>query len=54
MAHVEIETTDDWTYGRTVCDIYGSMKRVANVHVGYTLDVTRFWEMVIGTLLTYE
>lgn len=54
MAHVEIETTGHWTYGRTVCDIYGSMKRAANVHVGYTLDVTRFWAMVIDTLLTYE
>jgi inosine-uridine nucleoside N-ribohydrolase len=54
IAHVAIETTGDWTYGRTVCDIYGSMKRVANAHVGYTLDVTRFWAMVIDTLLTYD
>ena len=54
MAHVEIETTGDWTYGRTVCDIYGSMPHAANVHIGYSLDVTRFWAMVIGTLLTYE
>jgi inosine-uridine nucleoside N-ribohydrolase len=54
MAHVEIETTGKWTSGRTVCDIYGSMKRPANVRLGYTLDVPRFWEMVVGTLLTYE
>jgi inosine-uridine nucleoside N-ribohydrolase len=54
MAHVEIETMGRWTAGRTVCDIYGSMQRVPNVHVGYTLDVPRFWEMVIGTLLAYE
>ncbi len=52
--HVEIETTGDWTYGRTVCDIYGSLQSTANVQLGYTLDVERFWEMVIGTLLTYE
>lgn len=54
MAHVEIETMGEWTYGRTVCDINGSMMRPTNVRLGYALDVSRFWEMVVGTLLTYE
>jgi inosine-uridine nucleoside N-ribohydrolase len=52
--HVEIETTGKWTAGRTVCDVYGQWGMEANVHVGYAIDVPRFWEMVISTLLTYE
>jgi len=51
--HVEIETVGEWTSGRTVCDVYGRLGKEPNVRVGYGLDVERFWEMVIGTLLTY-
>lgn len=50
---VEIETNGQWTAGRTVCDVYGQWGKAANVSVGYALDVPRFWEMVISTLLTY-
>ncbi|HYT34503.1 MAG TPA: nucleoside hydrolase, partial [Ktedonobacteraceae bacterium] len=52
--HVEIETTGEWTTGRTVCDVYGVLGKPTNARVGYALDVPRFWEMVIGTILTYE
>lgn len=51
---VEIETMGEWTTGRTVCDVYGMLGKPANARVGYALDVTRFWEMVISTILTYE
>src|SRR5216684_1545921 len=51
---VEIETRGEWTSGRTVCDVYGQLGRQPNARVGYALDVPRFWEMVIGTLLRYE
>jgi len=51
--HVEIETEGEWTSGRTVCDIYGVLGKEPNVRVGYALDVTRFWEMLISTILTY-
>ncbi|HCP76054.1 MAG TPA: pyrimidine-specific ribonucleoside hydrolase RihA, partial [Ktedonobacter sp.] len=44
----------EWTTGRTVCDVYGMLGKPANARVGYALDVTRFWEMVISTILTYE
>ena len=54
MAHVEIETMGEWTTGRTVCDVYGRWGKQPNVRVGYALDVPRFWEMVIETLLTYD
>jgi inosine-uridine nucleoside N-ribohydrolase len=54
MMHVEIETTGEWAAGRTVCDAYGQSGKEANARVGYALDVPRFWDMVIDTLLTYE
>jgi inosine-uridine nucleoside N-ribohydrolase len=52
--HVEIETTGEWTTGRTVCDVYGVLRKPTNARVGYALDVPRFWEMVISTILSYE
>jgi inosine-uridine nucleoside N-ribohydrolase len=51
--HVEIETEGEWTSGRTVCDVYGVLGKEPNVRVGYSLDVSRFWEMLISTILTY-
>ena len=54
MARVEVETAGEWTTGRTVCDVYGRLGKQSNVRLGYGLDVARFWEMVIETLLTYE
>jgi len=53
MMHVEIETTGQWTAGRTVCDIFGRLGEQPNVCVGYGLDVERFWDMVISTIVTY-
>ncbi len=53
MARVEIETTGELTAGRTVCDVYGRLGKQLNVRLGYALDVPRFWDMVIDTLLTY-
>ncbi len=50
---VEIETTGVWTAGRTVCDVYGKFGKQPNARVGYALDVERFWDMVIDTILTY-
>lgn len=51
--HVEIETTGEWTTGRTVCDVYDRLGKAPNARVGYALEVDRFWEMVISTILTY-
>lgn len=52
--NVEIETMGEWTMGRTVCDIYGKSKKQTEISVGYALDVPRFWDMVIATLLSYD
>jgi inosine-uridine nucleoside N-ribohydrolase len=51
--HVEIETTGEWTSGRTVCDVYDRLGKAPNARVGYALEVDRFWNMVISTILTY-
>ena len=51
--HVAIETGGNWTTGQTVCDVYGKLKHQPNARVGYGLEVERFWEMVIDTILSY-
>lgn len=50
---VEIETAGEWTQGRTVCDVRGHMGKEPNAYVGYNLEVERFWDMTIETLLSY-
>ena len=52
--HVEIETEGILSVGRTMCDVYGTMQQPANARVGYDLDVPRFWEMVIQSIVAYE
>jgi inosine-uridine nucleoside N-ribohydrolase len=54
MMRVEIETTGTWTAGRTVCDVYNVWRKEPNARVGYGLEVERFWDMLIETILTYE
>lgn len=54
MMPVMVETTGEWTVGRTVCDVYHQLNRDANVRVGYALEVEAFWEIVINTLLSYD
>src|SRR6266851_2784922 len=53
MMHVEIETAGEWTSGRTVCDVYARLGKEPNARVGYALEVERFWDMVISTILSY-
>jgi inosine-uridine nucleoside N-ribohydrolase len=53
LMRVEVETISQLTAGRTVCDLYGVLGLRPQVHVGYALDVPRFWDMLIKTLLTY-
>ena len=53
MMWVAIDTNGEWTRGRTICDVYGKFGKKPNARVGYALEVDRFWEMVIETLLSY-
>jgi len=54
MMRVEVETTGEWTAGRTVCDVHDTLAKEPNARVGYALDAPRFWDMVIETLLSYK
>ncbi|HEX2142165.1 MAG TPA: nucleoside hydrolase [Candidatus Limnocylindria bacterium] len=51
--NVEVDTTSELSYGRTVCDVYGTTGRTPNAEVGTALDVERFWELLIGALASY-
>ena len=51
--YVEIETVSPLSAGRSVCDVYGKLEKPTNVCVGYKLDVARFWEMLLDTILSY-
>jgi len=51
--HVDIEVKGEFTAGRTVCDKYHRLGQPANIQVGQDLNVERFWDMVIDTLMSY-
>jgi inosine-uridine nucleoside N-ribohydrolase len=53
LMHVDIEVKGELTAGRTVCDTYHILGQPANIQVGQDLNVARFWDMVIDTLLSY-
>ncbi len=53
LIRVEIETTGEWTRGRTVCDLHSQLEQTPNAYVGFELDVERFWNMTIETLHSY-
>jgi inosine-uridine nucleoside N-ribohydrolase len=54
MMHVEIETTGTWTVGSTVCDVHHVWQKEPNARVGTGLEVERFWNLLIETILSYE
>jgi inosine-uridine nucleoside N-ribohydrolase len=51
---VDIETDAEFSYGRTVCDMYGVTGRDANAEVGQGLEVDRFWALMIGAIASYR
>lgn len=53
LMHVNIEMNGEFTAGRTICDIYHILGKPANIQVGQNLNVARFWDMVIDTLMSY-
>lgn len=52
--HVDIELAGRFTVGRTVCDIYGTTGEPPNAQVGIGIDVPRFWDLLIETLMTLD
>ena len=51
--HVAIDTRSELSYGRTLCDVYGTTGPAPNAKVGLALDADRFWELMIGALASY-
>ena len=51
---VDVETDAEFSYGRTVCDLYGVTGREPNAEVGTGLDVDRFWALMIGAIASYR
>lgn len=51
--YVEIETISELTYGRTVCDYYGTTGKDPNALVAIKLDFDKFWNLVYDTLNLY-
>jgi len=51
--NVEIDTRSALSYGRTVCDVYGTTGRAPNAEVGTALDADRFWALMIAALASY-
>lgn len=51
--NVAVELGSELTYGRTVCDVYGTTGRQPNADVGVHLAADRFWELMIGALASY-
>lgn len=52
--HVAVDTRSVLSYGRTVCDVYGTTGRPPNAEVGVALDAERFWDLVIDALASYR
>jgi inosine-uridine nucleoside N-ribohydrolase len=51
---VDVETNAEFSYGRTVCDLYGVTGRTPNAEVGVDLEVDRFWDLMIEALASYR
>ncbi len=49
-AFVAVETAGEWTRGATVVDLHGRLGRPPNARVAQHLDVTRFWDLVVGAV----
>ena len=50
----EIERWSERSYGRTLCDYFGILKKKPNVDVAVKLDFDRFWNLVYENLKLYN
>jgi inosine-uridine nucleoside N-ribohydrolase len=48
--HVEVETSGELTYGRTVIDVHDVDHAAPNAHVALTADADRFLDVLVTTL----
>lgn len=52
--YVEVDRSGGPSYGRTVCDYFGTTGKPANCQVGITLDGGRFWDLVADCVARYN
>ena len=50
----EIELWSERSYGRTLCDYFGILKKEPNVDVAVKLDFNRFWNLIYENLKLYD
>jgi len=50
----EIELWSEKSYGRTLCDYFGILKKEPNVDVAVKLDFDRFWNLIYENLKLYD
>jgi inosine-uridine nucleoside N-ribohydrolase len=51
--HVDIETHAEFSAGRTVVDYYDVLGAPKNARVLTTLEVPRFWDLIVGAIASY-
>ncbi len=51
--HVSIDIRSEESYGRTNCDMFDYMKKPANCHVAYDIDVEKFWNIIEQGIRNY-
>ena len=52
--YCKIELKSEDSYGRTLCDYFGILKKEPNVDVAVKLDFDKFWNIVYETLKLYK
>ena len=50
----EIELWSERSYGRTLCDYFGILKKEPNVDVAIKLDFDKFWNLIYENLKLYD
>jgi len=51
---VDVETSAEFSDGRTNCDVYGVTGRTPNADVAVDLEVDRFWDLMVGAVASYR
>ncbi len=54
LAHVDIETHAEFSYGRTVVDLLDVLHLPKNALVGIRLEVERFWDRMVEAVGSYR
>ena len=53
LMHIDVDTNEGPSLGRTVCDVNGVLGLEANVDVGMELQVDSFWDTVLEAISAY-